>query len=135
MSAAEGKESLSARTLADYEGGSSTQLSDILGFYDHFLFLKFFYFLPDSINTFLFSASSLPSSVLGILAVIKQAFVNVFLKSLPSVGITAEWGGWIAVMGAESLAWRLGEKQWACGRGAVRRNSLRGARGREIGMV
>lgn len=73
-------------TLADYEGGSSTQLSNILGFYDHFLFLKFFHFLPDSINTFLFSASSLPSSVPGILAVIKQAFMKVFFKVLAKCG-------------------------------------------------
>lgn len=44
-----------------------------LGFYDHFLFLKFFYILPDSINTFLFSAYSLPVVVLGILGDIKEA--------------------------------------------------------------
>lgn len=64
-----------------------------LGFYDHFLFLKFFYFLPNSINKFLFSAYSLPSSVLGILGDIKEAFMKPFLKFLPSVEIPVEWGG------------------------------------------
>lgn len=48
----------------------------LLGLYDHFLFLKFFYFLPDSINTFLFSAYSLPSGVLGILGDKKEAFMK-----------------------------------------------------------
>lgn len=50
----------------------------LLGFYDHFLFLKFFYFLPDSINKFLFSAYAVPSSVLGILEDIKEVFMNQF---------------------------------------------------------
>lgn len=80
-------------TLVDYEGGSSTQLSNILGFDGHFLFLKFFYFLPDSINTFLFSASSLPSSAVGILAVIKQAFMKVF--KVPAKGGHRRGMGWL----------------------------------------
>lgn len=49
-----------------------------LRFYDHFLFLKFFYFLPNSINKFLFSAYAVPSSVLGILGGIKEVFMKPF---------------------------------------------------------
>lgn len=64
-----------------------------LGFYGHFLFLKFFYFLPDSINKFLFSAYSLPSTVLGILGDIKEAVMKQLLQFLPNVEITVEWCG------------------------------------------
>ena len=79
--------------LVDCEGGSAAQCITSLGFYNHFLFLKIFYFLPDSINKFLFSAYPLPSSVLGILGDIKEAYMKQFLTFLPSVGITVEWGG------------------------------------------
>lgn len=72
--------------LVDCEGGSSAQCLAWLGFYDHFLFLKFFHFLPNSINTFLFSAYSLPSGVLGILGDIKEAFMKPFFKVLAKCG-------------------------------------------------
>ena len=72
-----------------------------LGFYHHFLFLKFFYFLPDSINKFLFSAYSLPNSVLGILGDMKEARMSRVLAFLPSVGITVEWSDELVVLEAE----------------------------------
>ena len=73
-------------TLVDYEGRSSTQLSNDRGFYDHFLFLKFFYFLSDLIKKRLFSAYSLQSNVLGNLGGIKQAFMKTVFKVLAKCG-------------------------------------------------
>lgn len=73
-----------------------------LGFYDHFLFLKFFHFLPDSINTFLFSAYCLPSTSLVILGDRKEASVKPFLIILPSAAAT----GWLELcLGSRVLDW------------------------------
>lgn len=80
-----------------------------LGLYDHFLFLKFFYFLPDSINTVLFSAYFLPSSVLGILGDKKRSLHDAVLKFLPNGEITVER----ELSWKQSLELRIGEKQKA----------------------